>query len=110
MDIGRLAASIAFVAVATVGGAAWITGCGEAAPPPLGDHDGGGPPTGDVAAPPPCSTPAESCPCADAGEQYYCGIIYRVSGSHVDCSKGYLTCQSDLTWSSCQGPAIFQGD
>jgi len=109
MDLGRLAASIVVIGVAVLGGT--LTGCSDGAqPPPLGDHDGGGPSTGDVSAPPPCSTPAQNCPCDDAGAQFSCGIIYRVSGTHVDCSQGYLTCQADGTWSACEGPSIFQGD
>jgi hypothetical protein len=107
MDIGRLATSIAVIGLAACG----ATACSDGAqPPPLGDYDGGGLPVGDVSAPPPCTSPAETCPCDDAGAQYYCGIIYRVSGTHVDCSKGYLTCQSDGTWSACQGPSIYQAD
>ena len=106
MDVGRLVTSIAMMGLSIWG----LAACSDTAmPPPLGDYDGGLP-KHDVAAPPPCSTPAESCPCDDAGAQYSCGTIYRVSGTHVDCSIGYLTCQADGTWSACQGPTIWHGD
>ena len=106
MDFRRLVTSIAMIGLSTWG----LAACSDTAmPPPLGDYDGGLPKS-DVAAPPPCSTPAESCPCDDAGAQYSCGTIYRVSGTHVDCSNGYLTCQANGTWSACQGPTIWHGD
>ncbi len=109
MHKGRLATVVGTIALGLMGGL--TAACSDGVqPPPLGDYDGGLPNNGDVAAPPPCSTPAENCPCDDAGAQYYCGIIYRVSGTHVDCSKGYLTCQDNGTWSACEGPSIYQGD
>ena len=80
-------------------------------PPPLGDPDGHV-----VVVPPdamqngPCDPPAAGCPCTMQGDQLYCGIIYRVSGNHVDCSKGYRTCQMDGGWGECLGPTIFMGD
>src|SRR5882672_4996906 len=55
----------------------------------------------------PCSSPSQDCPCATPGEQVYCGTIYRISGSHVDCSKGYVTCQEDMKYSACEGARIF---
>ena len=55
----------------------------------------------------PCSTPQAGCPCSKEGEQEYCGTVYRISGNHVDCSKGYVTCQNDGKWSACEGAKIF---
>lgn len=84
-------------------------GCSDAnTPPVLGDpmsmptemvqqNEGGAP----------CSTPSQGCPCTTPGEQVYCGVIYRISGSRVDCSKGYVTCQDDGKYSACEGARIF---
>lgn len=60
----------------------------------------------------PCDPPVEGCPCGDAGvgEQVYCGVIYRTSGDHVDCSKGYRTCLEDGGWGKCEGIAVWTGD
>ena len=84
-----------------------VVGCSDDAPPPLVGKDSGG---FDVSAPPPvpCEPPSEGCPCEDAGAQLYCGIIYRQTGSHVDCAKGYRTCGTDGKWGTCDGPSIFQ--
>jgi hypothetical protein len=86
-------------------------GCSDPGmPPPIQDSDGGiiGDNDGSTQIVP-CSTPSASCPCSDAGAKYYCGVIYRVSGKHVDCSPGYLTCQDDGTWSECLGAQIYDG-
>ena len=71
---------------------------GDAAPPPTETHDSGA-----------CASPAAGCPCQDVGAQVACGTIYRISGSHVDCSEGYFTCQEDGKWSDCVGPSVFDG-
>ncbi len=85
-------------------------GCSDGGmPPPIQDSDGGLPNNDGGTTSEPCSTPAQGCPCADAGAQFYCGVIYRVSGKHVDCSPGYLTCQDDGTWSACVGASIYDG-
>lgn len=55
----------------------------------------------------PCSTPQAGCPCQTEGQQEYCGVVYRISGNHVDCSKGYVTCMPDGKWSACEGAKIF---
>ena len=88
-----------------------MAGCSDAnTPPPISDSDGGPDKGADVNAPPPCSTPAEGCPCPDAGAQYYCGVIYRVSGSYITCSPGYLTCEANGSWGPCEGPAVYDGN
>jgi hypothetical protein len=80
-------------------------------PPPLGDSDGSV-----IVVPPdamqngPCDPPAEGCPCPKEGEELYCGLVYRVSGTKVDCSKGYRTCQTDGGWGACLGASIYMGD
>jgi hypothetical protein len=88
--------------------------CSDGAqPPPIGDPDSGTikiPPDDDAANVAPCSTPAPGCPCADAGVQFYCGVVYRKSGSLLECSPGYLTCQDDGGWSGCIGPTIYDGN
>ena len=84
-----------------------LAGCDDGTPPPLGDSDGGLESDGTSKAP--CSTPATGCPCAEAGAQFYCGVVYRYSGTHVDCSPGYLTCQDDGGWGDCVGDTIFDG-
>jgi len=85
-----------------------IVACSDGAPPIIGDSDGGPNTKTDVAIVP-CSTPAAGCPCDDAGAQVSCGTIYRISGNHVDCSEGHITCQSDGTWSACVGATVFNG-
>ncbi len=59
----------------------------------------------------PCDPPAEGCSCTDAGvgAQVYCGTVYRTTGIHVDCAKGYRTCREAGTWGQCEGPRIFMG-
>jgi hypothetical protein len=77
--------------------------------PLISDSDDGAIPTQTDAglALAPCSEPGPGCPCADAGAQVYCGVIYRISGQHVDCSPGYYTCEADGGWSACVGPSIY---
>jgi hypothetical protein len=60
----------------------------------------------------PCDPPQSGCPCVEAGigSQVYCGVIYRTSGNHVDCSKGYRTCLDDGGWGACEGPRIYGAD
>ena len=57
----------------------------------------------------PCNPPKDGCPCADAGvgNQVACGTVYRTSGTHVDCSKGYRTCQEDGGWGACEGTHVY---
>ncbi len=101
---GRLAIASGVAAVVA-------SGCSDRQPPPLGDFDGGGDAifNGDVHVAP-CSTPAQGCPCPDAGIQEVCGTIYHYSGSYITCSKEYITCQSDNTWGPCVGPTVFGAD
>jgi len=88
-----------------------VAGCSSAdMPPPISDSDGGGPEKGDVTAPPSCDMPATGCPCADAGAQASCGIIYRRIGSYISCSPGYYTCLPNGTWGECEGPSIYDGN
>ncbi len=88
-----------------------VLGCSDGEQPPIiSDGDGGGIVIEDDAGTiVPCSEPQANCPCNDAGAQFQCGTVYRVSGSHVDCSPAYLTCQEDGTWSTCVGPSIYDG-
>ncbi len=86
-----------------------VVGCSDPGmPPPITDGDGGVISHTDSSIDP-CASPNAGCPCSDAGAQVYCGVIYRVSGKHVDCSPGYLTCQEDGTWSACTGASIYDG-
>ncbi len=100
-------------AAMAVVGLLFAVGCSDAGGPPvLGDPsmptDSGMIPTTDAAAP--CSTPAQGCPCDNPGEEVFCGMVYRISGKHVDCSKGYVTCQKDKTWGACEGSRIAELD
>ena len=86
--------------------------CAPSAPPPIADSDAAPPPKhppdGAPTPPPdPCATPNPGCPCDDAGTQYYCGKVYRTSGTLVECSDGYLTCQPDGGWGDCVGDGIW---
>ncbi len=87
---------------------ALVSACSDAMPPPLADEDAQAPRT-EPRAVDACATPAPGCPCADAGAQIGCGLVYRRSGSHVDCSPGFLTCKDDGEWSACIGDAIWDG-
>lgn len=101
-------ARVGFVAAALA--SVIVVGCSDAAnPPPISDGDGGGIITEDGGTIIPCSVPSPTCPCDDAGAQVSCGTVYRVSGNHVDCSPGYLTCQTDGTWSACVGASVYNG-
>ncbi len=86
---------------------AMIASCSDGAPPVISDSDGG-PNTKTDAAPVTCSTPATGCPCDDAGAQVDCGKVYRISGNHVDCSEGYMTCESGK-WGACVGASVYDG-
>jgi hypothetical protein len=85
-----------------------IAACSDAGPPPIQDSDGG-PNNKTDAAPIPCSSPAQGCPCDDAGAKFDCGKVYRISGNHVDCSEGFLTCQSSGKWGACIGASVYDG-
>jgi len=103
MGVGRLAIAAGVIGLVSSG----LFGCGERTPPPLGDYDGGeGGTLLDVYVAP-CSSPTPGCPCPDAGIQEVCGTIYHYAGSYVTCSKEYITCQDDGTWSACVGPTVF---
>ncbi|HEY1956968.1 MAG TPA: hypothetical protein VGH28_15220 [Polyangiaceae bacterium] len=81
----------------------------ETAPPPLRDDDTSSPQIdASATTADPCATPAPGCACADAGEQIDCGLVYRFSGTHVDCAPGVMTCGDD-GWSACIGPTIYDG-
>lgn len=84
------------------------TACSAAPPPMIGDSDSGLPPRDDAALGA-CEVPAPGCPCTDPGKKIGCGTIYRKSGTHVDCSEGYITCQDDGEWSDCVGPTVWDG-
>jgi len=87
--------------------------CSGAAPPMIADEDRDAAVERDAQRvaeeADPCATPAPGCPCADSGETFSCGLVYRISGSHVDCSPGSLTCQDDGGWSDCIGDSIWDG-
>ena len=90
-----------------------LTACEDPLPPPiLGDSDAAltPQPEHDRDAREPCAEPSPGCACADAGERADCGLVYRISGSHVDCAHGFLECQGDGRWSACLGPTIYEGD
>jgi len=101
------------VIVASALACAVALACSDAQqPPPIADPDGSAkvPVDGGGTTIPPCSEPAPGCPCDDAGAQSYCGLVYRISGTHVDCSPGYLTCQEDGGWGDCLGAEIYDGN
>ncbi len=114
----------AIFAAALCGSAAALVACsavnGDRPPPALDDNtDAANQPDRSVISVPvdPCDPPAENCPCADAGAgtQLYCGTVYRTTGTHVDCAKGYRTCIDPtdggaLLWGKCEGPRIFNTD
>ncbi len=112
MRVGRLAMGLVLLAAAS---GALVVACSDAAPPPLVQsykdagvsepYDAGTP-----VPPSPCSPPKEGCPCADAGDQLYCGLIYRRAGDIIDCSKGYMTCLDTGEWGPCEGPMVWTGD
>ena len=110
-----------FVICATMvcGSGAILFACSDTAgdkPPPLEDltDASGSPDRSVVVTTDPCNPPQENCPCADAGAgaQLYCGTVYRTTGNHVDCAKGYRTCidpgdGGTMQWGACEGPRIF---
>ncbi len=80
----------------------------ETAPPPIRDDQTASPERdGGTATADPCATPSPGCPCADAGAEIDCGLVYRTSGSYVDCSPGTMTCGADGGWGACVGPSIY---
>lgn len=83
----------------------------EPAPPSIGDGITATP-HADAAATSddPCATPAPGCPCGDAGAKIDCGLVYRISGTHVDCAPGVMTCGDDGGWGACVGPSIYDGN
>ncbi|HEY1957240.1 MAG TPA: hypothetical protein VGH28_16590 [Polyangiaceae bacterium] len=86
------------------------TACSAGAPPFMQDGDGGIiVERSDAEVAEACDQPAEGCPCTDVGTKAYCGMTYRVSGDHVDCSPGYFTCGDDGRWGACIGPSIYDG-
>ena len=105
-----------------VGLGSWVivvlVGC-SAAPPMIQDGDGGTSPVergaeeGDggngAVTRGACIDPAPGCPCQDVGSEAYCGMVYRKSGTHVDCSPGYVTCEADGVWGACVGDSIWDG-
>jgi hypothetical protein len=78
--------------------------CGDNLPPIIGEPDASGGKDVYIA---PCQTPAAGCPCAEAGVSEVCGTEFHYSGSYVTCSKQYITCQDDGTWSACVGALVF---
>jgi hypothetical protein len=82
-----------------------VCGCSDPPPPPIiGDSDGSATHDAYVA---PCSVPTPGCACPDAGIQEICGTEYHYAGSYVTCSKQYITCQDDGTWSACVGATVY---
>ena len=80
----------------------------DAAPPPIRDDQTASPHgDGGAARVDSCATPSPGCPCADAGAEIDCGLVYRYSGPHVDCSPGTMTCGDDGGWGACVGPSIY---
>ena len=95
-DSMRLVRAAALLAV--------VCGCSDPPPPIIGDSDGST--THDVYVAP-CSVPTPGCACPDAGIQEICGTEYHYAGSYVTCSKQYITCQDDGTWSACVGATVY---
>jgi hypothetical protein len=92
-------------------GAAIVACTTDAQPPPIGDSDGGPDYDSDVTLAP-CAKPNPGCGCADAGTgaKVFCGNVYRISGTHLDCSPGYITCGTNEVWGDCIGDSIFDGN
>lgn len=80
-----------------------VAACGDNLPPIIGESDASG--TKDIYIPP-CSAPAAGCPCAEAGVTEVCGTEFHYSGSYITCSKEYITCMDDGTWSACVGATV----
>ena len=100
--------------MALIGALCALTACEDPLPPPLiGDSDAAlstEPAHDRDAGGDACADPSPGCACADAGERIDCGLVYRISGSHVDCAPGFLECRDDGRWSACLGPTIYEGD
>jgi hypothetical protein len=106
--MGSVRFGVAFAVTALLCGG--LAACSDGAqPPPIGDSDSSTTKDDDSGIVP-CSTPAPGCSCAEAGAQFYCGVVYRRSGELLECSPGYLTCQDDGGWSGCVGPTIYDGN
>jgi hypothetical protein len=104
----RSASARRFLIFAGCVGSLILIACSDGAPPPIQDSDGG-PNTKTDAAPVLCGSPSQGCPCEDAGAKFDCGKVYRISGKHVDCSEGYLTCGTDGKWGACIGASVYDG-
>jgi hypothetical protein len=81
-----------------------LVACGDNMPPIVGEPDSGGNKDVYVA---PCSTPTAGCPCEEAGVSEICGTEFHTSGGYTTCSKQYITCQDDGTWSACVGALVY---
>jgi hypothetical protein len=88
----------------SIGAGLVVAACGDNMPPIIGDNDASS--TKDVVIAP-CSTPASTCPCSEAGVTEVCGTEFHYSGSYVTCSKQYITCQDNGTWGPCVGALVF---
>jgi hypothetical protein len=82
-----------------------VAACGDNMPPILGDSDASQ--NNDVYVEP-CATPTQGCPCTgvEAGVAEICGTEFHYAGTYVTCSKQYITCQDDGTWSACVGSIV----
>ena len=88
---------------------AGVWACSDGAPPIVGDSDGGPNNKEDTGVTDPCASPTPGCACKIEGDEVDCGTVYRISGNHVDCSPGHLTCGSTGKWSQCVGASIYDG-
>ncbi len=96
------------ISVVVMATASLVVACsGDDRPPVLDTGDSGTVPKTDSGPVDPCQTDSPGCPCADAGTEKYCGVIYRVVGNHVDCAKGYMQCGDDGKWGKCEGPTVY---
>ena len=106
MSLARISWGAACALVLSLAG---VWACSDAAPPIVGDSDGGPNNKEDGGNTDPCASPAPGCGCQTAGDEADCGTVYRISGNHVDCSPGHLTCGTDNKWSACVGASIYDG-
>ena len=107
MSLGRISWSAACALCLSLAGL-YLAACSDGAPPIVGYSDGGPNNKVDSSADP-CASPNPGCACEKQGEEVDCGTVYRISGNHVDCSPGHLTCGSDSKWSACVGASVYDG-
>jgi hypothetical protein len=101
----RLGARLALVVAAgalSIGALLWSCSGNDGAAP-LGDTVN---PVASAVVVPDCTVPNAGCACTQPGEIQKCGKVVYKSESYVSCSIGLRTCQSNGTWTDCQGAQV----